>query len=141
VAKAPVLCARTFVAADEVRFVMRDDFAAWAAADPWDWSKGPPGPTWTLCKAPGDLACEVLGIAGLNRYGPSRMHLWARLGLLGPRQWVQALGLTAHILEQFVRFNPGLVVTAQAASAAGERCLRRLGFDDQGPLQLVKESG
>lgn len=117
---------RPWLPGDQDAFEMRPDFARESEISAWDWSKGAPGPTWTLERWNG----EVMGVGG----GIERDGLfvgWARLAQLANRDWPRALWCASKVLA-FLARGPGpdrVVATASQDVAGAARCLERLGFE------------
>ena len=125
-ARSPKLRLRPYQAGDEDAFELRGDFAEERAATAWDWSKGPPGPTWTLTRW--DEA--VLGVAGAVDHGDDVWRVWAQLADLPKRDWSQALWLAGRVLTYLETQRGATVIEAEARAAnpAAIASLRRLGF-------------
>ena len=100
-------------AGDEDAFTPRPDAAAERAATGWDWSRGPPGPTWTLMRYPR----EVLGVGGGVMMAGGCMQAWSCLAELPRGDWAMAIDCAALVRADF---------------AGAARVIRRLGFADVG---------
>lgn len=124
-AKRPMIRTRPYKPGDEAAFVLRDDFAEERLASDWDWSRGAPGPTWTLHLWGG----EVLGIGGAVKEGEAWL-CWAQLTEIHRRDVPQLLWLARRVLEHLrVQFGDGIRLEAMTRpSLPAIRCLRRLGF-------------
>lgn len=117
---------RRYRPGDEAAFRLRPDFAAARAAVAWDWSKGPPGPTWTLERWNG----EICGVGGGVDRRHGRFQVWAQLADLPARDWPQVLWLAARALTT-LRLRHGAAfawANCWCSSPAAALCLRKLGF-------------
>lgn len=127
------LSLRTYQRGDEAAFVPRADFAEEQAAIGWDWSKGPPGPTWTLVRPNASLleGYEVLGIGGYAKsFDLHHREAWGAVCDLTPREWAELARLIRPNLD--LMFAPKTAVpiyaTARADLPGAVRLLQKLGF-------------
>lgn len=139
-----ILQLRPYCAGDIDRFVPRADFQVEKDAVAWTWPDGPPpGRTWTLYhyqSGQGDLT--VLGVGGLFPQG-SELHAWAVLSELSPLDWGRAIVLARRVLDAASRFwgHATIVATARPSRRGAVRLLKRLGFEDMGPVYDPRLSG
>ncbi len=120
-----VLRLRPWRAGDEEAFEPRADMAQEARVNAWPWSKGPPGPTWTLMQ--GD---QVLGMGGAVQGEDGAWLAWATVADLGPRFWPEAVRLAGVVIDHMLARADVRWLWAQARSEkpAAIRLLHRLGF-------------
>jgi hypothetical protein len=146
----PQLHLLPYRAGDIDRFVPRADFAAEKVAVAWSWAEGPPpGRTWTLMEfAANPARTRVLGVGGLFAAGPEgregeRLHAWALLAELTPREWAVAGALTAAALDGVERFQkPRLIsATARTAIPGASMVLQKLGFAPKGAVTDERVGG
>lgn len=124
---------RPYEAGDEAAFTPRADMAAEQAALGWDWTRGPPGPTWTLARAPSG---EVAGIGGGVRIARDRRfaRVWALIADLPRRDWpdaVRCAGLVLGFLEAAGASTFTVLVREDLGGAA--RVMEHLGFTRSTP--------
>ncbi len=121
---ARIYCA-PWLPGDETAFTPAPLRAEERAAVAWDWSRGPPGPTWTLLRQSG----EVVGVAGLHDRGEGVFEAWSSLGEVRPMEWPRLLWLAARRLEGAWLHGAHTVLAACRAGEGGaQRCLEILGF-------------
>lgn len=123
--KRPALRMRRWCAGDEDAFTPRADFAQDQVENGWDWSKGAPGPTWTILRWTG----EVVGIGGVIEQRTA-WHAWAQLADVGRRDWPQLVWLASRVLAFMESQHQVAAFTADArvAQRGSARLLRKLGF-------------
>lgn len=118
---------RPYRPGDEDAFTPRADFARDRATNGWDWTAGPPGPTWAICRWTG----EVVGLGGAIEHPgeTGRWYGWAQLCETPRRDWPQLLWLAQRVLT-IMQLQRGMRrIDAHTAEAPGAmRCLQRLGF-------------
>lgn len=125
VARAP-LHLRPWGPEDIGAFAMRPDMAEDFARVAWVWSKGAPGPTWTLVRFPD----EVLGFGGGYPNAPGAFQAWCFLAKLPRGDWPMALRCARVALNKLQDEHAGWRITAlvRLGFEPGARTLERLGF-------------
>lgn len=133
----PKLRLRPWKPGDQDAFVPRGDFAQDRQHVNWDWTQGPPGPTWAIVR----WDETVVGVAGFVVHeGPVQVEsldAWAWLADLPRRDWPQLLWLANNTITHMARTTGARMVYASARKAlvGAARCLERLGFrDDHDPI-------
>lgn len=118
---------------------MRPESQRESVAADWDWSNGPPGPTWTVFRC-GESLGEICGVAGGYDLGDGDMLAWAWIADLATREWPAALDLAETVIE-FLRIGGARRVLAHArvGMPGAVECLQRLGFEAVGaqPIQMI----
>jgi hypothetical protein len=112
---------------DERAFVPRPDMAAEGAALAWDWSNGPPGPTWSLIRWP----AQVIGVGGGRPAAePGVYQVWACLEAFPRGDWALAILCASAVIRQLERAHGArrLTVLVRKGVAPFERTMERLGF-------------
>lgn len=117
---------RPYRPGDEDAFNLRADFAEERAATAWDWSRGAPGPTWTIYRWSG----EIVGIGGAVDQGDGLWQAWAQLADAPRRDWPQLLWLASRVLGYVETHHGAAAIEAMARTSnpAAISCLQRLGF-------------
>ena len=110
-------------------FDPRPDMAAEGAAARWDWSKGPPGPTWSLIRFPD----QVIGIGGGLSQGRRLVPGVDDHGAEGfPRgDWAHAILCAATVIRHLEKVHGAEAADRAGAariSRRGERTMEKLGF-------------
>lgn len=108
---------------DETAFEPRPDMAAERAFVGWDWTEGPPGPTWAVI-AWTRQGWQRVGVAGFVRAGDG-WQAWAQLAALPRRLWPDLARLAAARLEAVA--GP-IEASARIDIPCALRLLERLGF-------------
>lgn len=121
---------RPYRPGDEDAFHPRADFGEEREANGWDWSKGPPGATWTIMRG-----AEVIGIGGGVDLGDGRWQVWAQLAPVARRDWpalIHHAGIVLTHLE-LCRGATSIVAQAREGQPGAVRCLQELRFEEAGP--------
>lgn len=124
---------------DEDAFEVSADVAAERAMVAWDWSKGPPGPTWTLVRWSG----EVAGVGGFHETARdargATFQAWCWLADLPRRDWPKTMWLAGRAIDHAARHHGArrLEATASARMPGAALCLQRLGFEWTGDVEIA----
>lgn len=119
---------RPWRAGDETAFVPRPDMAAEGGAARFDWSKGPPGPTWSLVRWPE----QVIGIAGGVPVAsePGVFQVWACLADFPRGDWGLAILCAATAIKHLESSHGAkrLTVLVKKDFHPARATMDRLGF-------------
>ncbi len=122
---------RPWRAGDEAAFEPSAAFAAErdGGFGAWDWSRGAPGPTWTILRGE-----DVIGVGGVCTFGRGAWDAWCCLADVSRRDWPTLIKLASRVLSYAVEQLGARTIEATARSndARAERCLERLGFRGRG---------
>ena len=89
---------RPWRAGDLLAFDPRSDFEREMRLNAWDWTKGPPGPTWTL------VECDrVLGVGGGIAGEDGAWLAWACLSDLPARSWPEAVRCAGLAIDHLLK--------------------------------------
>jgi hypothetical protein len=124
-----VIYLRPWRRGDERKVAMRPDMQVEFEKNHWDWAAGPPGPTWTLVRHPG----ELIGIGGGVAAGDGVWQAWCCLAELPRGDWPLALCCARAALRHLQLRHGAVRITALVRDGFGPgiRTLEHLGFTRQ----------